>query len=107
MRIRVVMADGSQLPWHNPGDHLSVAIVSLERGDAFAYNIDGFVKEDGVRTFGYVPPGHYTIKASLHSSIEERRGDRPPENLSMWEAESREIEIAGDTEVVLKLSRSK
>jgi len=106
VRIRVVMPDGGPLPWQQPWDHLSVAIVSHER-DALAYNIDHGVNKDGSYTFGYPPPGHYTIKAYIHSSPEEFAGQRPPEDLSIWEAESREVDMNGDIDVAIKLSRKK
>jgi hypothetical protein len=106
IRIRVVMAEGGPLPWQHPWDHLSVAVVSPER-DALAYKVSHGVNENGSYTFGYAPPGHYTIKAYIHSSPEEFAGQRTPEDLSMWEAESREVDISGDTEVALKLTRKK
>ncbi len=106
VRIRVVMSDGGSLPWQHPWDHLSVAVISSER-DALAYNISHGVNEDGSYTFGYAPPGHYIIKSYIHSSPEEFASQRSPEDLSMWEPESREVDISGDTEVVLKLARKR
>jgi hypothetical protein len=103
VRVSVIMADGSPLPWKNPWEHLSVAIDSPDR-DPLAYHLDNGVGEDGSSTFGLVPVGHYTVKCYLHPSLQELEGKQPAADLSRWQGGKQEVDIAGDSEFVLKLS---
>lgn len=103
IKIRVVPADGSSLPWKEPGEHLRVGVTSSDY-DALAYNIDGYLNSDGSRTFGYIPPGHYLVWCRVHPSIEDMRSGKVDPTLSRWQIENQEVDVRGDSEAVLKLS---
>ena len=81
-----------------------MAVLSTRR-DPLAYNINGGVGRNGTRGFGFAPAGHYLIKAYFEPTGEEFAGTKAPTDLSMWQPESREVDITGDTEVALKLFR--
>jgi hypothetical protein len=95
VRIKVITADGSPLPWKNPWEHLSVAIGSPDR-DPLAYHQNHGVNEDGSYTFGLVPAGHYSVISYLHPSPQELAGEQVVTDLSRWQPGKQEVEITGN-----------
>ncbi len=97
IKIKVVTSDGSPPPWKRIG----VAVQSAER-DPLAYNIDHGVDENGSYEFGYIPAGHYTVISFVQPDFDAPESERAgPIN---WTQDRREIDVTGDTEVVLKIT---
>jgi hypothetical protein len=96
VRSRIVTSDGSPLPWRN----LGVAIDSPER-DALAYHELHGVNEDGSFTFALIPPGHYLVRTITQRDFQT---GEIPLGATKWKGDEREVEITGNTEVVLRLT---
>ncbi len=95
VRFRVVTPDGSPLPWKNIG----VAIDSPDR-DPLAYHENHGVDEDGSYRLGLIPPGHYVVSSHIEPDFES---GQVPAEASKWRMARQEVDISGDTEVVIKL----
>ena len=94
--VKVATADGTPLPWNNVG----IAINSLDR-DALAYHESHGVDEDGSYTLGGIPAGHYTVTGYLYPDVES---GKVPEDARKWQSTKREVDINGNTEVVVTLA---
>ncbi len=95
VRFKIATPDGSPLPWRC----LSIAIDSPER-DRLAYHEDHGINEDGSYTLGLIPPGHYRVSSFVMPDFQTDQIS--PEALK-WKMANLEVDISGNTEIVLKL----
>jgi hypothetical protein len=95
VRFRIVTSDGSPVPWKS----LGVAIESPDR-DPLAYREGHGVNQDASYTLGLIPPGHYMVRSFIQPDFET--GQMPVE-ASRWQMAKQEVDISGDSDVVLKL----
>lgn len=101
IRIRVVTLDGSSLPWKRIG----VAVQSPDR-DPLSYHINHGVEEDGSYRFGYIPAGHYTVRSYAQPDFDEDPA-RASVQAFDWRQDEREVDVIGNTEVILKIAPKK
>jgi hypothetical protein len=94
--FRIVTPDGSPVPL----ERLGVSIDSQER-DALAYHLMQNRNENGKYGAGYIPPGHYLVQTYIQPDFET---GKVPADLSRWQMAKQEVDIASDSETVLKLS---
>lgn len=99
VRFRIVSSDGSVVPWKN----LGVAIDSPDR-DALAYHENHGVNEDGSYTLGLIPPGHYAVQTYLEPELDNGGNPQP---VPKWKMAKNDVEINGNTEIILVISPSK
>lgn len=99
VRFRIVSSDGGAVPWKN----LAVAIDSPDR-DPLAYHESHGVNEDGSYTLGLIPPGHYAVQTYLQPEFDDNGN---PQAVPKWRMAKKDVDISGNTEVVLAISPPK
>jgi len=96
IRISVKTTDGTTF---SPKDRLRVRVDSPDR-DRLAYKIDSYVDDDGSRTFAGIPPGPHSVAA--YFVPDEETGKYSAQG-QRWRSMQHNIEIRGNTEVVMTL----
>jgi len=106
VQVRVVRSNGSPLPWKQPWLFVKVVMRSPEVSSV-SYKLARGLDEDGSCTFGYVPPGHYSITAYVHPPPppEGISNDIARSDLYMWQRLEQEVTIAADSQIILKLAK--
>jgi hypothetical protein len=94
--VRVVTADGSPVP----RQHLRVT-VSSPNNDPNEYHSTGRMTESTALEFHYIPAGHYMFACSFDPEFGST--SKTPPEAPKWRPEHREVDIAGNTEVILTL----
>ncbi|HUI41004.1 MAG TPA: hypothetical protein VL523_03440 [Terriglobia bacterium] len=101
VRFRAGTTDGSPVPWKR----LRVRIDSVDRSP-LSYHEDQGVEKAGTCELGDVPGGHYTVQAFFDPEFDETTGQfrmTPSE----WQTFKQEVDVAGDTEIIVSLARAK
>jgi hypothetical protein len=99
VRVQIVTSDGSPLPWEN----LGISIDSPDQ-DTLAYHENHGVDEDGSYTLGGIPPGHYVMSSYFEPGLHPEQAGAVAAN---WQPARREVDIAGNAEVTLRLVPAK
>jgi len=94
--FRIVTADGTA----PPSKYLGVAIQGSER-DPLAYHETQNVQDDGSCGLGLIPPGHYSITTFLEPDPDT---DQVPPEVTKWQMANKEVEITGDTQIILTVT---
>jgi len=92
--FRVVTPDGSPLL-----GGIGVAIDSPDR-DPLAYHESHELNQDGSYTLNLIPPGHYFMGSYIEPDFPS---GQVPAEASKWRMAKQEVDISGDTEVVIQL----
>lgn len=95
VQFRVVTSDGSPVPL----EYLRIRIDSSYT-DPLAYHEDQGLEKDGTCSLGLVPPGHYSVMTFLRPDF---RTGKVPADVATLQMAKEEIEINGESEVLLKL----
>jgi len=98
IRIRVRTPDGGHLSYNNG----CFVVVQSEYRDPLSYRIDGFIEDDGSRTFGYIPAGKYFVDTYFVPVLVDGEEKMSPE-ASKWKPVHQEVVVSGDTDVVIRL----
>ena len=97
IRFRVVTPDGSPVPT----DSLRVAIDSQSE-DALGYHEDQGLEKDGTCALGLVPPGHYSVRTIV---VPDSESGQVPADAARWQMADKQVDIGGEIEIVLTLTR--
>jgi len=95
--FRIVTADGTAAP---PSKYLGVAIQGSER-DPLAYHETQNVEDNGSCALGLIPPGHYSITTYLQPDPDT---EQVPPEITKWRMARKEVDITGDTQIILTLT---
>jgi hypothetical protein len=96
--IQVVAADRSPLPLKG----VRIEIWNLGH-DPHDYHSRALVGGDGSTGFRYIPAGRYVVTSYFDPVFETGPPQMPPEG-AKWKSDRQEVEIAGNTKVVLTLT---
>lgn len=96
VRCRILDPEG-----HGISSNVGFEIESAQR-DALSYHTTQMKNRQGLFVVGFVPAGMYKVRTVL---APEAYSAQPPNELSIWEMAKKDVEITGDSEIVLQLTR--